>query len=115
MNTPFSNDLTPAQAERLAILAEECGEVVQAIGKILRHGYESCHPCDTAGPNNAEYLLKEVFDLRAAILMISLDLPPVQTDAEVDLKTLAALRKKLFWAHHQGDDFKEFTDAIQGV
>lgn len=40
---PF-NRLTPAEAERLALLAEECGEAIQAIGKILRHGYESNHP-----------------------------------------------------------------------
>ena len=33
------NQLTPAETERLAILAEECGEVIQAVGKILRHGY----------------------------------------------------------------------------
>ena len=33
------NKLTPAQAERLAILIEECGEVIQAATKILRHGY----------------------------------------------------------------------------
>ena len=32
------NNLTPGEAERLAILAEECGEVIQIIGKILRHG-----------------------------------------------------------------------------
>ena len=35
--TPF-NGLTPAEAERLALLMEECGEVVQIIGKVLRHG-----------------------------------------------------------------------------
>ena len=40
---PF-NGLNPAEAERLAILAEECAEVVQVVGKILRHGYNSCHP-----------------------------------------------------------------------
>lgn len=33
------NGLTDAQAERLSMLSEEAGEVVQAIGKILRHGY----------------------------------------------------------------------------
>ncbi len=30
------NELTPAEAERLAYLAEECGEAIQIIGKILR-------------------------------------------------------------------------------
>ena len=36
---PF-NGLTPAEAERLALLAEEAGEMIQAIGKVLRHGYD---------------------------------------------------------------------------
>ena len=40
------NGLTPAEAERLAMLAEECGEVIQMVGKILRHGYDSYHPAD---------------------------------------------------------------------
>lgn len=51
------NQLTPAEAERLALLAEECGEVIQAIGKILRHGYESRHP--DGGPTNREALERE--------------------------------------------------------
>lgn len=38
------NGLSPAETERLALLSEEMGEVQQAIGKILRHGYESIHP-----------------------------------------------------------------------
>jgi hypothetical protein len=42
--TEHFNGLTPAEAERLAILAEEAGEIVQAVGKILRHGYESYNP-----------------------------------------------------------------------
>lgn len=39
---PF-NKLSPAQAERLDFLAEECAEVIQAISKIKRHGYNSLH------------------------------------------------------------------------
>lgn len=35
------NQLKPSEAERLACLIEECGEVIQAAGKILRHGYKS--------------------------------------------------------------------------
>jgi hypothetical protein len=34
----FSNELSDAEVERLAILAEEMGEAQQCIGKILRHG-----------------------------------------------------------------------------
>ena len=33
-----------ATVERLAVLSEEAGEVVQILGKTLRHGWESHHP-----------------------------------------------------------------------
>lgn len=59
------NHLPPDQAEALALLAEECGELVQIIGKILRHGLDSHHP-DT-GDNNVELLQKEVGDVLAAL------------------------------------------------
>lgn len=42
--TKHFNRLTEAEQERLVILIEECGEVVQAAAKILRHGYESTNP-----------------------------------------------------------------------
>ena len=42
--TDHFNRLTPAEAERLALLLEELGEAQQAVGKILRHGYESINP-----------------------------------------------------------------------
>ena len=35
------NNLSNEQLEALAILAEECGEVIQVIGKIIRHGLDS--------------------------------------------------------------------------
>lgn len=41
MSEPFSNNLTDVEIERLGLLAEECGEVLQLVGKILQHGYES--------------------------------------------------------------------------
>ena len=44
MTTENFNKLTDAELERLSMLSEECGEVMQAIGKILRHGYEDTHP-----------------------------------------------------------------------
>ncbi len=60
----FSNGLTDAQLERLAILSEEMGEAQQVIGKILRHGYDSWHPKDPLGPNNRELLEKELSHVR---------------------------------------------------
>ena len=59
------NGLTNAQSERLAMLAEEAGEIVQAVGKILRHGYTSKHPAYLDGLNNRQMLEEELRDLLA--------------------------------------------------
>lgn len=63
------NKLSPAEAERLALLAEEAGEVVQVIGKILRHGYESYHP--RGADTNRQLLVAELGDLYAALQMMT--------------------------------------------
>ena len=65
----FFPNLSAAEVERLALLGEECGEVMQVIGKILRHGYESHHPDDkkVKKTTNRDMLTKEVGDLVAAI------------------------------------------------
>ena len=60
------NKLTPAEAERLALLAEECAEVILAVGKILRHGYESCHP--DRDENNRYDLEEECGHVRYAMI-----------------------------------------------
>lgn len=65
MNTNHYNELTESELELLACLAEECGEVIHIVGKILRHGYDSYHP-DT-GDNNRELLHKEVGDVLAIV------------------------------------------------
>lgn len=65
------NGLTPAQAERLAMLAEECAEVVAAVSKILRHGYGSCNPNRPIGPNNRAILEREIGDVRAIVLLMA--------------------------------------------
>lgn len=62
----FTNGLTLAEAERLAILAEECGEVVQIAMKILRHG-KDYHPV-----SNSVLLARELGHVQWIInLMIS--------------------------------------------
>jgi hypothetical protein len=67
---PFSNELTPAEAERLALMAEECGEAVHIIGKILRHGYESYNP-DGGDETNRQLLTAELGDIYAGIKMLA--------------------------------------------
>ena len=67
--TTHYNDLSPGDTERLAILAEECGEVVQSIGKILRHGAEDVNPTGSGGDNRA-MLECEIGDLLCAVDML---------------------------------------------
>lgn len=62
----FSNKLSPAETERLALLMEECAEVQQIIGKILRHGYDSSSPLKPEDDNRL-LLHKELGDVQAAI------------------------------------------------
>jgi hypothetical protein len=91
------NRLTPAEAERLAMLAEEASEIVQIVGKILRHGYNSRHPQDPS-QTNRRLLDGELRDLIAVhIHMMSAgDLPEVPADAIPPL-----IERKLLWCHHQ--------------
>ena len=64
------NKLKPAETERLALIMEECGELIQAAGKVLRHGYYSFNPDDPKQINNANDLAKEMADVQHAINFI---------------------------------------------
>lgn len=55
--------LTPAEAERIAMLGEECGEVVHAAMKPLRHGYDSYDPTAAVAESNRAMLAREISDL----------------------------------------------------
>ena len=90
------NQLTPAEAERLAMLAEECGEVIQVIGKILRHGYDSYHPNDPA-TTNRQLLGRELTDLLAVATALCRDNVPEGSLHDQD----RAWERKLRYAHHQ--------------
>ena len=61
------NDLGVREAEAIALVAEECGESVQAAMKILRHGMESYDPASTHGRNNRQDLERELGQVLAAI------------------------------------------------
>lgn len=90
------NKLTPAEAERLAMLAEECGEVIQIVGKILRHGYDSYHPAD---PNttNRDLLAKELRDVNAVLQAMSrFELKDYSVQDWIDV-----WERKLQYTHHQ--------------
>lgn len=103
----FSNDLSKGEAERLALLLEELCEAGQAVGKILRHGYESTNPDDALAPHNREQLEKELGDVRHAIELLC------QADDVQRLGVMAAAMKKSEsvrpWLHHQP---KYLMDAV---
>lgn len=70
-NEKFNNGLSDAELERLAILSEECAEVQQIVGKILRHGYASCNPFDKDKTMNRKLLEKEIGDINLAIELLT--------------------------------------------
>jgi NTP pyrophosphatase (non-canonical NTP hydrolase) len=56
------------QEEVLLIAQEECAEVIQAISKIFRFGFDSRWPDD--GDDNRERLTEEIGDLLAMIKLL---------------------------------------------
>lgn len=64
------NGLSPSGAELLATLAEECGEVVQRVGKVLRHGVRINPYSDSdrsTGKLNTNYLEDELTDIYSLV------------------------------------------------
>ncbi len=93
------NALTPAEAERLACLAEECGEVVQIVGKILRHGYDSKYPA--GGPTNRRLLEKEIGDVWATVdLIVAAE---DVSDSHIEKVRASKFISRRPYLHHQED------------
>lgn len=98
--TQHFNKLTEGQAERLAMLAEECSEVTQAVTKILRHGYTSHNPLhgDDA-ESNAHALAREVGNL---LEIVNLLIFQGDIDARAVLGGQASKRYNMTkYTHHQ--------------
>jgi len=87
------------QAERLYMLIEECGEVIQAATKALRHGFESYHPDESVDITNRVQLEDEITDLRAVLEMMrqAKDLNMIRDG--VDLSSV--INRKLRYTHYQ--------------
>lgn len=94
----FSNQLTPAETERLALLLEELGEAQQIIGKILRHGYESFNPYEPT-TSNRQLLTKELGDVLTAIDFL-LDYGDIKQD-DLDDRKRVKHHRVWDWLHHQ--------------
>lgn len=92
--------LSKAQAERIALLLEECGEVVQVCGKILRHGIDSASPLDQSRTTNRKLLEMELGHVFHAIdrLTVAGDVAMV----EVVNASYAKKSNVERWLHNQG-------------
>ena len=86
------NKLTNAQNERLALLMEECGEVIHIIGKIQRHGMDSFNPYDPNETPNKKRLAAEIADLTISLALIvhsgDIDEDDIESIAEITIKNL---------------------------
>lgn len=96
MSNTFSNGLTSYQTELLVMLAEEAGEIVQAVTKILRHGYMSKNPDSLTGNTNRTELENELCDFLAVLDLIEDDHQVVIAGDDVMLSS----KRKLKWMHH---------------
>src|SRR5678815_2583316 len=97
MKDEHFNGLRPDEQERLALLMEECAEVIGIAGKILRHGYQSVNPIKP-GPNNRQLLTEELGHVLHAIdRMVEVDVLQVHLQ---DARVLKAERIGR-WLHHQ--------------
>lgn len=88
--------LTEPEVELLTMIAEEAAEVVQAVTKTLRHGFESRHP--DGGPTNQEALRSELVDL-GALLLVGRGTRLATSYGPMDM--LLALQRKQRYTHHQ--------------
>jgi NTP pyrophosphatase (non-canonical NTP hydrolase) len=91
------NRLSPRDAELLAWLAEECGEVVQAIGKVLRHGWDGRDPTRDGSNTNRRNLEKELGDVARAVITLA-DVGGVD---DTRIKALSAKKPSGRWLHEQ--------------
>jgi len=62
----------------MGYLVEECGEVLAAVGKTLRHGLTSCNPelPIEEQETNRDWILRELKDLEHAIKLVRVSLGP---------------------------------------
>lgn len=98
MKADHVNGLTLAQQERLTMFAEEASEIVKAVTKILRHGFESINPDAPQDGTNRDQLRKEYIDLAAvgSLMMEAGDIPAGTREELRDAKD-----RKLFFTHYQ--------------
>lgn len=119
MSWDFSNKLSQAQIERLAILAEECGEVVQIVGKILRHGYDCCNPTVPVKQQkiNRVLLEKELGDALWIICKMDdagdIDFSIPRTSADLEARMERKENSVAPYLHHQQQKQRESNSWLK--
>lgn len=97
--TRHFNELSEAEQERLAILIEECAEVIQAGSKVLRHGYESRNPKVQDSETHREALERELGDLMHAMTRLT-DAGDLDRDV-IEARRTSKPTRILPYLHHQ--------------
>lgn len=97
----FSTGIAPDQAERLAMAAEECAEVVAIIMKAQRHGLGSVHPADPSRTLNKELIRQEFIDVLAmfGVLFQNGDIDDVSAE-----EVARRIKAKKRYTHFQGPE-----------
>jgi len=95
----MQNGLSETEIERLALMTEECGEVLQVIGKILRHGYIATDPNTGAKYDNRAALSREVGDFAYASGLMC-EVGDLSVD-DVEWASNAKAKRCLNYLHHQ--------------
>lgn len=94
-------DLTAAELERLAWLAEESAEVIKAAMKTVRHGYASYNPHDIEAGDNRLELQREIGDFQGVVELMTgkqdLDSYSIRMHKRQKIPNAAK------YLHHQGD------------
>lgn len=93
MNTR-TNNLSEAELERLAMLAEECAEVIQCVNKIIRHGYEEYHPITKVV--NRDDIQSEVTDLRACLENMYIE-GDIEEASMIDVHDRLEQKRRYMW------------------
>ena len=89
--------MTDAERERLVILMEECGEVIQACSKVIRSGWEfKPHGGETS---NADHLRAEMDDVLGMIWAIEQMDDAYIGDSRMSPSQVWERKKR--WMHHQ--------------
>lgn len=107
--TPF-NQITPAEAERLAMLSQEASRLIQMANKVLHHGMGGAQP-DGPGFPNRDDIVEGLADLEAVRVMMEIAGGIDGPQAPISEDTLWRIGKKVRHGRHQ-QGFQDMLDKM---